>query len=161
MAYRALSQKDAQEETVTLLGRRSSMSSTEFPQVKDTEGHNKVQERQLATPANLHNVQYALEWMLDFEEIACANNWSPQAKFDIVPVFLSNVSLKAWFRESRHEWGDFDTFKRAFNERYRKDASGKLTNAVARKELNEVIVIFGSYFLILGIVIWGIIKYNQ
>ncbi|KAF9167033.1 hypothetical protein DFQ26_006051 [Actinomortierella ambigua] len=72
------------------------------------------QERNLATPKDFWPYLSGAVWMEDFEEIAQANNWSQQARLDIIPLYLKDPSTKQWFRENRHAWRDFQAFKRTF-----------------------------------------------
>ncbi|KAG0018992.1 hypothetical protein BGZ82_000275 [Podila clonocystis] len=134
MAYYAQDHYDTEADTITLL-QRSSTSSSGFKKVIDSEddcgktctGRSccRHQERQLATPRKFSVYDDCATWMQDFEEIARANNWSPRAKLDIIPIYLEAKSVKTWFRESQQEWGDFDSFKLAFDTRFRKDSSGQ------------------------------------
>ncbi|OAQ22275.1 hypothetical protein K457DRAFT_131391 [Linnemannia elongata AG-77] len=132
MAYHALYQDDTQDDTITLL-ERCSTSSTVLNKVNDVED-NQHQERQLATPQKLVSVNEGLEWLQDFEEIARANNWSSRAKLDIIPVYLQEKSTKTWFRENLQEWSDFDSFKLAYINRFRRDSSGQFMDAEVQKE---------------------------
>ncbi|KAG9327141.1 hypothetical protein KVV02_000857 [Mortierella alpina] len=151
MAYNALDTHDVEMDTATLL-QRSSFSSSVF---HDNSAQNKAQfddyktchsraccsrqERQLTTPTPFFIGICAAEWMQDFEEIARANNWSSQAKLDIVPIYLKDTfrkkTLKTWFRNNQHEWHDFDSFKLAFVAQYRKDSSGQIADVEVRREL--------------------------
>ncbi|KAF9958980.1 hypothetical protein BGZ72_010512 [Mortierella alpina] len=157
MTYNTRDTYELEEDTATLL-QRSSFSPSEFnnnsvqnklrfvergdDQSQDYHtcssqvccGHH---ERKLMTPTPFSLGDCGAEWMQDFEEIARANNWNCQAKQDIVPIYLkdkSNKSVKTWFRETQHEWQDFDSFKLAFVARYGKDPTGQIMDGEARKE---------------------------
>ncbi|KAG0284550.1 hypothetical protein BGZ96_011077 [Linnemannia gamsii] len=152
MAYHALESSDTEADAITLR-QRSSMSSvyvnaSNFKANGNTDDDGMTcasqscylhQERQLATPTIFRAASIdGFEWMQDFEEIARANNWSPKAKLDIVPIYLKTKSDKTWFRENRHEWGDFDSFRLAFVERFGKDSSGqRLSEEVNTEVRNE------------------------
>jgi hypothetical protein len=132
MAYYALCQNDAQDDTITLI-ERCSTSSTVLNKVNDVED-DQHQERQLATPQKLRSIGNGLEWLQDFEEIARANNWTSRAKLDIIPIYLVETSTKTWFRENLQEWSDFDSFKLAYNNRFKRDSSGQFMDAEVQEE---------------------------
>ncbi|KAG0047048.1 hypothetical protein BGZ83_007791 [Gryganskiella cystojenkinii] len=149
MAFYAQDLHDTEADTTTLL-QRSSTSSSAFRKVIDSEDDNcntcshraccRFQERQLATPtrfSGLGGSSYCVEWMQDFEEVAQANNWGSRARLDIIPVYFATKSTKTWFRENRHEWNDFDSFKQAFVARFREDSAGQAANAEVRKERKQ------------------------
>ncbi|KAK3832327.1 MAG: hypothetical protein J3R72DRAFT_454159 [Linnemannia gamsii] len=155
MEYHALHQDDTQDDTITLLERPSS-SFAMSKNVNDIED-SQHQERQLATPRKLINLGGTLEWLQDFEEIARANNWSSRAKLDIIPIYMEVKSTKTWFRENLQEWSDFDSFKLAFNTRYRIDSSGQFMDAEIREEQRRDRIITIKIFLVCAFVIGGAI----
>jgi hypothetical protein len=154
MAHHALYQDDIHDDTITLL-ERCSTSSAVLNQLNDVED-NQHQERQLATPKKLNYIENSLEWLQDFEEIARANNWSSRAKLDIIPIYLEEKSTKTWFRENLQEWNDFDSFKLAFINRFRRDSLGQFMDAEVQKEQQRLrrTFIIRMLFLVGLFIIW-------
>lgn len=101
--------------------------------------HTRNVERNLVQPSynytQYHNATY---WLLMFEEVARANNWSPRAKLDILPVYLQEGYLpRTWFRQNRYLWenvaggegtdaeeGRFEVFREAFLGEFGKEKKG-------------------------------------
>jgi hypothetical protein len=141
MSYHAFESCDADGESVNLHQRSFTSSvfnnASNFKVNEDTDGGMTCasqpccvhQERQLATPTQFWgNCSDGVEWIQCFEEIAQANNWSPKAKLDIVPIYLAGKSDKTWYRENRDEWVNFDSFKLAFIARYGTGPSRQLVD---------------------------------
>ncbi|KAG9319356.1 hypothetical protein KVV02_004908 [Mortierella alpina] len=174
MNYYAQDHYDTEADTTTLL-QRSSTSSSVFKRVIDGENDDgktctgrsccRHQERQIATPRTFSANDDCVDWLQDFEEIARANNWSSKVKLDIIPVYLEGKAVKTWFRDNQQEWGDFDSFKLAFDTRFKKDSSGQPVDAEVRKEqqqqrlwnlLGYLIVV--SLPLVVSAIIFGLVR---
>lgn len=73
-----------------------------------------------------------------FEEVARANNWSPRAKLDILPIYLQEgYSSRTWFRQNRDQWesvasggsadaaeAGFEVFREAFLSQFGEEKKG-------------------------------------
>ncbi|KAF9903174.1 hypothetical protein EC991_004120, partial [Linnemannia zychae] len=68
--------------------------------------HNSNNERQLATPTAPYDPMYnAADWFEMFEEVARANNWTPQTQLDVIPIYLrTSGRVIKWFRQNRVHW---------------------------------------------------------
>ncbi|KAF9284752.1 hypothetical protein BGZ88_009821 [Linnemannia elongata] len=63
-------------------------------------------ERNLIKPSYLYTQYHnPTNWLLMFEEVARANNWSSRAKLDILPIYLQEgYQPRTWFRQNLYQW---------------------------------------------------------
>ncbi|KAG0051638.1 hypothetical protein BGZ90_006711 [Linnemannia elongata] len=63
-------------------------------------------ERNLIKPSYLYTQYHnPTDWLLMFEEVARANNWSSRAKLDILPIYLQEgYQPRTWFRQNLYQW---------------------------------------------------------
>ncbi|GJJ67684.1 hypothetical protein EMPS_00030 [Entomortierella parvispora] len=92
------------------------------------------------------------DWIVEFVQIARANNWSSSFKLNLIPVYFVDNSTKVWFEENREEWGDdFDAFRLAFKARFGKDAAGRFIHPQIRQyqyQFRMRLLKYICYFLI-------------
>ncbi|KAF9903173.1 hypothetical protein EC991_004119 [Linnemannia zychae] len=91
-----------------------------------------LNERHLVTPAyKFSGLQDPVEWLMMYQETALANNWSPRAMLNILPVYIEPLSTaRTWFRENRELWENeerdedkLEMFSEAFVRRFEKTNS--------------------------------------
>ncbi|KAF9133040.1 hypothetical protein BGW39_010730 [Mortierella sp. 14UC] len=57
-----------------------------------------------------HPYHKAADWLEMFEEVARANNWTPQTQLDVIPIYLQiDSGARKWFRQNRYQWESFSS----------------------------------------------------